>query len=437
MSGQLHETLQDLIDLGQVPGVAAALWSTDTATGASCAEYATYGTLCHDTDVAVNEHSQFLVGSITKTYTATLVAQLHEQCVIDIDAPVVEYLPQFRLQRSEFTPRVLVRHLVQHQGGWRGDIAMRDGWEDSALEGHLELVEAQESQFRPGDGFAYSNSGSTVAGLLVQKVLGQPYEAVVHERLLAPLGMGDSVMLPWDIDEARLVRGHRSDGSQIKRMEEWGIQRDQGPAGTLISSARDQLLWARYHLDGSCTSGNPPLTDTARLAMRTPLNVHSRDGRQPGFGWSMGTSHGAQFIGHSGNIGGAYLSTMRVFPDLGAALVVLTSSSRGGALCSRVVDRVLEKTFGLPTDPPLPRFSEIDLAVLTGTYEEFVVSRGDDETLLIQESAEPDDAPTQVVLVSSDEFASVGTPSQRCGGFSTDADGVSWLHHGSRMYRRA
>ena len=128
---RLSECLADNAVLTEVPGAAAAIWIDDRLYEAAT------GVLSVDTRVPVTADSVFQIGSITKMLTATLVMQLVDQGLIDIDRPVVSYLPEFRVADAEATAMVTPRQLLSHMSGVEGDLFLDTGDDDSALQRYV------------------------------------------------------------------------------------------------------------------------------------------------------------------------------------------------------------------------------------------------------------------------------------------------------------
>jgi CubicO group peptidase (beta-lactamase class C family) len=99
----------------QVPGVAIGIWNKGK-------EYAEgFGITSVEHSLPVTADTLFQMGSISKTFTGTMLMQLAEQGKVDLDAPVRKYIKDFKLRDQEVTTKVTVRHLLTHMGGWVGD----------------------------------------------------------------------------------------------------------------------------------------------------------------------------------------------------------------------------------------------------------------------------------------------------------------------------
>nr|WP_317623391.1 serine hydrolase domain-containing protein [Streptomyces noursei] len=151
---------------------------------------------------------RFRIGSSTKTFTATLVLQLVAEGKLGLDAPAVDHLPQFELDR-----RITVRMLLQHTSGvfnftgeyyedgtfapgipWQGPEFVANQFHTYPPEELVRLALSKPARFAPGTDWSYSNTNYVLAKLLVEAVTGRPYAEEMQRRILGPLGLsGTSV----------------------------------------------------------------------------------------------------------------------------------------------------------------------------------------------------------------------------------------------------
>jgi CubicO group peptidase (beta-lactamase class C family) len=352
-----------------VPGASVAVLA-----GGDVVEPAS-GVLNVDTGVDVTTDTVFQIGSITKTYTATLVLRLVEDGLLALDRPILDYLPEFQVADPDVTKLVTSRHLLAHTSGIDGDHFYDTGRGDDCLERYVESC-AQLAQNHPlGATMSYCNSGYSILGRLVEKVTGQTWDAALRERLLAPLGLTHSVTLPEEALLFRTAVGHVGEpGEPPKVAPVWGLMRSCGPAGLVCATAADVLAFARLHLDGGVTADGTRLLSAASVAAMREPQVRVPDrwtlGEHWGLGWILfGWQH--DVFGHDGNTIGqsAYL---RIVPGAGVALAVLTNGGAAGDLADELARELLAEQAGVqvpqrprPPDEPV-RF---DPAGYAGTYE--------------------------------------------------------------------
>src|SRR3954449_468649 len=185
-----QERLALLAEKHGVPGASLAILEGDEVAEAA------YGVLNIRTGVEATPDSVFQIGSVTKVWTATLVMQLVDEGLLDLDAPVVTYLPDFRVADADVTRTVTTRHLLAHSSGIDGDLFLDPGRGDDCVEKYVAAC-ADLGQNHPlGATMSYCNSGYTVLGRLIEVLRDQTWDAVVKERLFAPLGLTTAGTLP-------------------------------------------------------------------------------------------------------------------------------------------------------------------------------------------------------------------------------------------------
>ena len=179
ITGQLPE----LVAEHGVPGAqVAALVDGDVVDAAAG--------LCNvATGVPVTTDAVFQIGSITKVWTATLVHQLANEGLLDLDRSLLEYLPQFHIADKTASATVTIRQLLCHTAGFEGDLFTDTGSNDDAVEKYVDTLANVAQLFPPGDQFSYCNSGYVVLGRLVEILQGKPFNTVLRERLITPLGL--------------------------------------------------------------------------------------------------------------------------------------------------------------------------------------------------------------------------------------------------------
>src|SRR5215813_12498035 len=233
-----------------IPGVAVAVLAQGR-------EYIQgYGVTNVDYPMPVDGDTLFRIASTTKTVTGTTVMRLVEQGKLDLDISVRTYLPDFQTFDPAVAPRVILRQLLNHSAGWLGDDFEDTGrWHD-ALTRYVAGMARLPQVTPPGTAFHYNNAALVLAGHVLEVVVGQPYEEVVRAQLLEPLRLAHSFFFSDEIVGFNVAASHDLvDGRPVVRPELWRHRRSQRPTGGLISSARDQLQYARFHLGDGTAPG--------------------------------------------------------------------------------------------------------------------------------------------------------------------------------------
>jgi CubicO group peptidase (beta-lactamase class C family) len=343
----------------------------------------------------VRPRTLFRIASITKTYTATLVMQLADQGRVDLDRPLVEQLPEFRLARPDDTQAVTPRHLLTHTSGISGDLEFPPGRGDDALQKWVARLADADPLFSPGVTHSYSNAGYNVLGRLVEYVLGMTWEEALRDKITAPLGLQDTVTFPEEVLPKLHALGHRTDveSGELTPIETWDADRGSAPCGEISASAPDLMAFARMYLDGGAgPNGTRLLSADAAASMRTPQITLPRYSISAawGLGFELFASGDELIPGHGGNVD-AQTSALYLVPERHAALCVLTNSDRGSIRVQPLVRRVLDEWFGVRLAPdlePPDTTPDVPIEPYLGIYDRgdllFDVARtGGDLTLTI------------------------------------------------------
>jgi CubicO group peptidase (beta-lactamase class C family) len=328
---------------------------------------ATAGVTSVKDPLPVDEDTLFMIGSTSKTFTATALMALVDQGRVSLEDRVVDHLPDLVLADEQVSKSVTVRQLVNHTSGWRGDLTPNTGWGDDALARALEVLRSAPQELAPGTVASYSNSGFTLAGHLVATVHGTSYEQAVRELVLTPLGLSRSVFFPWEVANVRHAVAHVVADGTATAVEPYPAERALGPCGGLLSSLRDQLSWARYHLDGS-TSGTPPLAEPTRLLMQQPTVAARSAIDGIGLSWLLSHHDEVRLVSHGGNVSNLQTSTFALAPDHGLAVTVMTNSGKGAAVGDRVLGWALSRFLGVGPRRQLPTVP-FDASELVGFYD--------------------------------------------------------------------
>lgn len=434
----VEETAREL----STPGVSVGLLVDGRALVASVGVTSTADPL------PVDEDTLFMIGSTSKTFTATAVMALVDQGRITLKDRVIDHLPGFRLQDEQVARTVTFEHLLNHTSGWRGDLHPDTGWGDDALERALEAVATAPQELALGELPSYSNSGFLLAGHLLAVVAGKSFEHVVQELVLDPLGLGSTCYFPWDVAHRRHAVGHVVQDGAATAVPTYPLQRSTGPAGGLWSSLRDQVAYLRYQLDGT-TDGTAPVLDATRLLMQEPT-VDARstiDGI--GLSWLLSHHGDVRLVTHGGNVSNLQTSTFVLAPDHGFGVTVMANTRHGAALGAKVQAWALEHYLGIGAQAALPTVP-FHAGELVGVYDlgPFAWALTAVDGRLFVDVKVPDDVPEEVrvaftaparelVAIAPDVFALAADPVGPVLDVRRSADGgVDGIVHGMRFVRR-
>lgn len=407
----LEQSLPDLMRQGQVPAASVAVLSAGRVVTAAA------GVLSRDTRVEATTESVFQIGSITKVWTTTLVMQLVDEDLLDLDAPVRAVLPDFAVGDEAAASSITVRQLLSHVAGFEGDFFTDTGSGDDCVEKYVRTLADVPQLFAPGERFSYNNAAFVVVGRIVEVLRDKPFDQVLRERLIDPLQLRH---VATDAAQAIMFRaavGHipTGDGEEPVPAPVWSLVRSNAPAGAMLAmTAADLLGFARMHIEhGVAPDGSRILSAESVSAMQQPqveLPEFGLMGSGWGLGWSLYDWEGGPVIGHDGGtIGQA--AFLRVVPEKGVAVALLTNGGNPIGLYSAIMPHVLSQLadVAVPALPaPLEETPAFDVSRVLGTYTSSVadstVRQDDDGRIWLEKTmkgifAELGPAPEPVELV--------------------------------------
>ena len=263
------------------------------------------------------------LASLTKVIgTTTAVMILFDEGRIQLDAPVVTYLPEFT---GGYKDSVTVRQLLEHRSGLPAD---RDLWRiaHSPAEARQVVLDAP-LECKPGQCYIYSDLGAITLGMMVERVTGQGLDVFLHERVFAPLGMVNTFFKPADSLKSRVAptevsppRGYPLQG-EVHDENAYALGGVAGHAG-LFSTASDLSIFAQMILEGGEYKGVRIVSDstvklfTTRAAGSRALGWAMADGQ-----WGSGRFMSEGSFGHVGYTG----TSLWIDPDREMFVILLTN----------------------------------------------------------------------------------------------------------------
>jgi CubicO group peptidase (beta-lactamase class C family) len=314
----------------------------------------------------------FRPGSISKLFTWTAVMQLVEQGKLDLDADANRYL-DFEIPERDGGP-VTLRHIMTHTAGFEEQLKELMGVEgqiDASLGEHLrDWVPTRI--FAAGTTPAYSNYATALAGYIVERTAGVPFDDYLEEHIFQPLGMENSTFrqpLPERL-KPQMSQGYERASQDAQPFEIVGV----APAGSLSASGADMAKFMIAHLQkGAFGSSRILQESTAEQMHTTALTLLPRVHRML-LGFYEQNYNGRRIIGHGGDTNWFH-SDLYLFIDDGVGLFVSMNSAGKEGATSDIRSTLLEKFADryLPGPAPDGRVDEKVAAeharMMVGTYE--------------------------------------------------------------------
>jgi len=314
----LELMLRFLVEDGETPGIVLGVLEADGST-----RIGSYGNAGPDAR-PLGPHSVFEIGSITKTFTATLLADMVLRGEVALEDPVAKYLPEHVTAPSRSGREITLLDLVTHRSGLPsvpddfGRISP-DIWGFSyTVEDAYAFLSQYELPREPGARREYSNFGFGLLGHALGRAAGSSYRELARERILEPLGMDRTGFTPDGELAQWMARGHRS-GEAVRHRTY--IEIFEG-AGALLSNAEDLLKFMKAHI------GSPG--SDLEQAMRMAVEIRDPGGREGagyGLAWASMVQPGqAPVVGHGGGTAG-FSSMLSFMPERGIGTVVLANDA--------------------------------------------------------------------------------------------------------------
>ncbi len=274
------------------------------------------------------EKTLFRVASISKLFTATAAMQLYEQGLLNLDEDVNTYLDDFQLAEAFSTP-VTMAHLLTHTGGF-DDRSVNLAYQREDRVPSLETYLAQNMPPRvraPGEVISYSNHGSGVAGLVVEKISGQPFVEYVQENILTPLAMErSSFLLPSHLTPD-LATGYFFSGG-YNEPRTFDFLYNIAPAASLNATAEDMAHFMIAHLQEGEFGGSRILEESTIEEMHSQQFAHHADLEGLTYGFFERFANERRFITHTGLWGG-FASLLFLYPEGELGFFVSLNSGAG------------------------------------------------------------------------------------------------------------
>jgi CubicO group peptidase (beta-lactamase class C family) len=265
-----------------------------------------------ESKTACTPATNFRIASVSKQFTATAVMLLVDRGTLSLDDRLTKFFPGF----PEYGKKITVKQLLTHTSGLPEYEKLIPAGTTMQLDDldvlHL-LMDTKAPLFAAGEKFAYSNSGYTLLGLIVEAVAKKPYHEFVASEIFRPLGMNDSVLFQRGLNEVpHRAFGHEQKNGTWVRSDQSLTSAVRGDGG-VYTSLRDYQKWLRG------IDEQKLLSKTSYDAMFSPQAVTDRHGAHYGYGWFIDEYRGEPRIHHNGETHG-FRACVQRFPKRDAAV---------------------------------------------------------------------------------------------------------------------
>ena len=233
--------------------------------GSSLIQTGAYGWADREAGTHADASTPYLIGSVTKVFTAIAVMQLSDRGLVDIDQPLKRYLPEFSLRDGGES--ITVRQVLTHHAGLPSDVYRHKfSISPPRFDAVLDHLRRQDACAPPGMIYSYSNLGYALLGLMIERVARMPYETFMERSIFEPLGMVDTSFYSTYAADAGFATPYDSAGTPVEEYPIYDV-----PAGAIVSTAGDMARFGQALLAG----GSPILLNdtTAELFRAQNMDV--------------------------------------------------------------------------------------------------------------------------------------------------------------------
>ena len=353
MQQKLDAFTADYMQAMNAPGMTQAL--TDPA---STLRTASYGFANIDLKLPVTPDHLFQIGSITKSFVALILLQLHEEGKLDLHRPVIQYLPWLPIAMP-FAP-ITAHHLLTHTSGL-----------PDAINVFFSNPETRHVQgFTPGAYFHYSNLGFAILGLVVEKLDGRPWYQCLQTRILTPMGMTATAPVITIASSVRSAVGYQSwfDDQVYPRQGRLAPKPPEifdNPCGSIAAPSGDMARYLRMLLNGGRRSGGRIVSEQSFALFSTPYIKASEFGPTASYEYGIAVDmvDGRKTLVHTGGMS-CFASSIHVDLDDGYAAFASINAMQGyrpTAVTKYAVQLLrAERAKPLPAPEPLNDPSVVD-----------------------------------------------------------------------------
>ena len=343
---------QQVIQEWHIPGMALSIVKDDSVIYAKG-----FGEKALGKGAPVDEHTAFQIGSVSKSFTALLMAMLVDEGKVDWDDSIKTHLPDFEMYDPWVSHNLLVKDIMIHRTGLpyqSGTYIPCLGYERDDVYQMFTLIKPSTSLRTSYD---YNNITFIVAAKVIEKYMGKPWEACVKERIFIPLGMNESSLNERGFTAAQNVSAPHSFGYKNGDIVCEPLYGDEqalhwltviGPAGGVISSVADMTVYIRFHLSDGTHNGVRIVSEkNLNYLHRGQLITSQSNNRITTYGhcWFIEQNNRYKVFFHTGTTWG--FAALCVFvPELHAGMMFLANSEVPSlpryAIMRRLIDLYLD-----------------------------------------------------------------------------------------------
>jgi CubicO group peptidase (beta-lactamase class C family) len=299
----------------------------------------------------VDEHTIFYIASSTKSFVALATILLDRDGVLDLDATLAQILPGVRLADGLDPRTITVRQLLSHTHGISGNgpVSFRAAFSGEIDRREMIAAIRAHAPAENGTAFAYSNLGYNILSLAIDSIAGKPWQDVLAERVLRPLGMRSTSARVSELPRERLAMPYRMEPDGLARMRFNKHDANMQAAGGMMATTGDLARFTIAMMDGGMLDGQRVFpADVVAEALRSHARFSSRFGDIERVAYSLGWNHGVlggdTLIHHFGGFPG-FSAAVSFMPGHRIGVVI----GGNGAASQQIGDLVMALAYAMLT----------------------------------------------------------------------------------------
>jgi CubicO group peptidase (beta-lactamase class C family) len=320
---EIDAYLKSLIDSGGIPGIAVGITNGSEIVYKKC-----FGVTSVQTKQKLEPSHIFHIASISKTFAATAIMQLHEKGKLDINKTLISYLPYFKFADNRYK-KITIKQMLNHTSGMPDveDYEWEKGTSDEgAAERYTRSLVDNKLISEPGAEFHYSNMAFDITADVIAKVSGMPFERYVKQNILDPLEMYESSFYFPDTKKSLRTSPHIGNPPTVSVV--YPYNRMHAPSSTLNTSILELAHWAIANINGGKYKATRILSPATHAMMMSPtFTIDAAEKRAIGLSWFMYPYLGTLSYEHGGSDLG-YRSMLTLIPAKKLGIIILCNLSQ-------------------------------------------------------------------------------------------------------------
>lgn len=388
--GSIDNYIQKVKDEWKLSGISASF-----AKGGKVFYSKAYGVKELGESEPIDVNTIFQIGSVSKSFTATVMASVVDEGLVKWEDTVVNILPDFKMYDSWVTENMLVRDIMTHMSGIGGQVGTyipNLGYDRDDI---YKIIGRIKPAYSFRGGYQYNNITFIIAAKIIEKVTGKSWEENVRERVFTPLGMTSSTLngegfaaaankaVPHEYyfynDSIRVNALHGEDQAP------WWLT-VIGPAGSVCSNVEDMIKYAEFHRLNGLVNGEYKISEKGMKYLHKGLNITSQDTNRTtlyGHCWFVEQNNRYRLYFHTGTTWG-FTALCFFVPQLELSGVILVNCEAGASPRYAIMRRLIDLSMGAPANEFTAEFKDYSAE----SFESYIESEKKDAERAAAKEAE-------------------------------------------------